>query len=65
MYICKYVYMFIRVLFGEVRWQEAPPASMASPAASAAKPQAEGTVGPETAEVVPVQERMWMRSNRT
>ena len=33
--------------------QEATPA-----AASTAKPQAEGTVGPETAEVAPVQERI-------
>ena len=43
-----------------VNMQEATPA-----VASTAKPLAEGTVGPETAEVVPVQERMWMRSNRT
>ena len=43
-----------------VNMQEATPA-----AASTAKPLAEGTVGPETAEVVPVQERTWMRSNRT
>ena len=43
-----------------VNMQEATPA-----VASTAKPVAEGTVGPETAEVVPVQERMWMRSNRT
>ena len=43
-----------------VDMQEATPA-----AASTAKPLAEGTVGPETAEVVPVQEKMWMRSNRT
>ena len=42
-----------------VAMQEATPA-----AASTAKPLAEGTVGPETAEVVPVQERMWMRLNR-
>ena len=43
-----------------VAMQEATPA-----VASTAKPLAEGTVGPETAEVVPVQEKMWMRSNRT
>ena len=43
-----------------VNMQEATPA-----VASTAKPLAEGTVGPETDEVVPVQERMWMRSNRT
>ena len=42
-----------------VAMQEATPA-----AASTAKPLAEGTLGPETAEVVPVQERMWMRLNR-
>ena len=43
-----------------VDMQEATPA-----AASTAKPQAEESVGPETAEVAPVQERMWMRPNRT
>ena len=43
-----------------VNMQEATPA-----VASTAKPLAEGTVGPETSEVVPVQERIWMRSNRT
>ena len=43
-----------------VDMQEATPA-----VASTAKPLAEGTVGPETAEVVPVQERMWMRSDTT
>ena len=43
-----------------VAMQEATPA-----VASTAKPLAEGTVGPETAEVVPVQERMWMRSDTT
>ena len=42
-----------------VDMQEATPA-----AASTAKPP-EGSVGPETAEAAPVQERMWMRPNRT